>query len=292
MELASSRVPFSAALIALLSLERIFALINRSLNRFMLIVTSTSSLFPRGGTKVHSVLAHEAKFQELWLCPHLNRHRLPRELFPAAAQPGQVLSGAPAAGEPHPPHHLHRGSLPHASSRPSCATQRYGTKLCPPETRNTHENIIKPRGDPSGVGWLFDPDPALAYPATPLRRAARSPPGRSPWPVILGCFQTRIRKGKPHGKGKPGSLSRSPALQTPSRRGGGPAAPCRRRGAAAPGAAGGPGHKGRERGAGGAGARPAGSGGRRATERAAAAAARWAVLPCLALPDGTAQSKR
>lgn len=106
MELGSSRVPFSAALIALPSLERIFALTNRSLNRFMLIVTSTSSLFPRGGTEVHSVLAHEAKFQEVRFCAHLNRHRLPRELFPAAVKPDQALSGAPAAGEPHLPHHL------------------------------------------------------------------------------------------------------------------------------------------------------------------------------------------
>lgn len=124
MELGSSRVPFSAALIALLSLERIFALINRSLNRFMLIVTSTSSLFPRGGTKVHSVLAHEAKFREVGLCAHLNRRRLQRELFPAAVKPDQLLSGAPAAGEPLLPHHLHQGSLPHASSQPSWGTQR------------------------------------------------------------------------------------------------------------------------------------------------------------------------
>lgn len=81
MELGSSGVPFSPASIALLSLERIFALINRSLNRFMLIVTSTSSLFPRGGTKVHSVLAHEAKLQEVGLCSHVCRPRLPREPF-------------------------------------------------------------------------------------------------------------------------------------------------------------------------------------------------------------------
>lgn len=86
-------------------------------------------------------------------------------------------------------------------------------------------------------------DPALAYPATPLPRAARR---RSPGLGIRGCFQTRIREGKPCGKGKPGS----PALQTPSRRSGGPglASPCRRSGAAAPGPAGRPGHKGRESG--------------------------------------------
>lgn len=153
-ELGSSRVPFSAALIALLSLERIFALINRSLNRFMLIVTSTSSLFPRGGTKVHSVLAHEAKFKEVGFCAHLNRHRLLRELFPAAVKPGQVLSGAPAAGEPHLPHHLHRDSLPHASSSAGAhnAMTRYDTNLCPTETRNPHENIVKIPGRPPRVG--------------------------------------------------------------------------------------------------------------------------------------------
>lgn len=126
---------------------------------------------------------------------------------------------------------------------------------------------------------MFDPDPALTYPATPLRRAARRSPGRSSGLVIRGCFQTRIREGKPCGKGKPGS----PALQTPSRRGG-LAAPCRRSGAAAPGGAGGPGHKGKEQGADRAGARPAGS------ERAAAA--RRAVLPCPARRDGAEPEER
>lgn len=94
------RVPFSAAWISLLSLEHIFTLINRSLNRFMLIVTSTTSLFPRGGTKVHSVTVHEAKLQNVRFFAHLNHHQLLRELFYAAVNNCLLISNTHPASDP------------------------------------------------------------------------------------------------------------------------------------------------------------------------------------------------
>lgn len=100
MELGSARAPFSAAWISLLSLEHIFTLINRSLNRFMLIVRSTSSLFPRGGTKVHSVVAYEAKLQNVSFCTHLNCHRFLRELFYAAVNNCLLISNVHPASDP------------------------------------------------------------------------------------------------------------------------------------------------------------------------------------------------
>lgn len=100
MELGSARAPFSASWISLLSLEHIFALINRSLNRFTLIVRSTSSLFPRGGTKVHSVVADDAELQNLRFCAHLNRHRFLRELFYAAVNNCLLISNVRPASDP------------------------------------------------------------------------------------------------------------------------------------------------------------------------------------------------
>lgn len=100
MELGSARAPFSAAWISLLSLEHIFTLINRSLNRFMLIVRSTSSLFPRGGTKVHSVVVYEAKLQNVRFRTHLNCHRFLRELFYAAVNNCLLISNVHPASDP------------------------------------------------------------------------------------------------------------------------------------------------------------------------------------------------
>lgn len=100
MELGSARAPFSAAWISLPSLEHIFTLINRSLNRFMLIVRSTSSLFPRGGTKVHSVVVYEAKLQNVRFCTHLNCHRFLRELFYAAVNNCLLISNVHPASDP------------------------------------------------------------------------------------------------------------------------------------------------------------------------------------------------
>lgn len=116
------------------------------------------------------------------------------------------------------------------------------------------------------------------------------PPGRCPGLVIRGYFQTRIRKGKPHGKGKPGSLARPPALQTPSRRGGGgPAAPC----LLLPGPPGGRGTKGEsgertERAPGRRGAAGSGASGRAGGRRPRPLGG----LCCPTLPNETAQSKR
>lgn len=205
MELGSARAPFSAAWISLPSLEHIFTLINRSLNRFMLIVRSTLSLFPRGGTKVHSVVVYEAKLQNVRFCTHLNCHRFLRELFYAAVNNCLLISNVHPASDPSLAcsprsyqitvsplrnHYLSLGLTFTGCCSPNLRQRHplltYLPQITLPAATSAHtvlatseKNIIKKKGDSSRS--VFFPSRLLSpFQRYPFRLARQRSPGRSP----------------------------------------------------------------------------------------------------------------